>query len=66
MHYEYHIQKISVQYTREGYRLEEDYERSIQSFAARGWRFVQLIDLTELDPKNPRIDLLFEREKGGA
>lgn len=65
MKFEYLTHKIKALHTREGFVLDEDYEHYLNFYAQQGWRFVQFIDLTKLDPKNPHITLLFERKKGG-
>lgn len=61
--YEYHIQSIRLKRTREGISLAEQYEQLIASYAEEGWRFVQLVDLSNLSPDEQRVDLIFEREK---
>lgn len=63
MKYEYYIKSISVKSVREGSVLEENYERYIIDLAAKGWRFIQLVNLVDLTPNNRRIDLIFERKQ---
>lgn len=63
MQYEYYIKSIHLKSVREGYVLGEDYEQYIRDFAARGWRFVQLVDLVNLAPNDRRIELIFERKQ---
>lgn len=63
MKYEYYIKSISVKSVREGSVLEENYEQYIIDLAAKGWRFIQLVNLVDLTPNNRRIDLIFERKK---
>lgn len=65
MKFEYLTHKIKALHTREGFVLEEEYEKYIHQHARQGWRFVQFIDLTKLNPREPHITLLFERKKGG-
>lgn len=63
MEYEYYVKSIPTKSVREGYVLEEDYAQYIKDFAAKGWRFVQLINLVDLAPTDRRIDLIFERSQ---
>lgn len=60
---EYHVRSIAVHYGREGLSLAEDYRQLIAEYAMDGWRFVQLVNFSELAPSEQRIDLIFEREK---
>ena len=60
--YEYSIKGIGLHYTREGFSLAEEYEQLIATYAKDGWRFVQLVNLSELSPSEQRIDLIFERK----
>ena len=62
--YEYQIKSIGLHYTRDGFSLAEEYEQLIASYAKDGWRFVQLVNLSELSPNERRVGLIFERKKG--
>lgn len=61
MAYQYFIKSIPVQYGRDGYSME-DYEKHIQTYAAKGWRFIQVVNLVDISPKNRKVDLIFEKE----
>lgn len=63
MVHEYQIISIELHHGREGISLAEDYEQLIARYAEEGWRFVQLVNFSELSPSERRIDLIFEREK---
>lgn len=63
MVHEYQIKSIGLHHGREGISLAEDYEQLIARYAEEGWRFVQLVNFSELSPSERRIDLIFEREK---
>ena len=61
--YEYQTKTILLKHGREGLTLEEDYEKYIVAQARNGWRFVQLVNLSNLNPSERRIDLIFEKKK---
>ena len=61
--YEYHIERIALHHGRDGISLDEDYEQLIAKYANSGWRFVQLVNFSNLSLSDRRIDLIFEREK---
>ena len=63
MVYEYYIKSIGLHHERKGVSLVEDYSQLIAMYAEEGWRFVQLVNFSELSPNEQRIDLVFEREK---
>ena len=63
MEYEYHIEHLDIHTRREGISLNEDYEGIIANFSNDGWRFVQLVNFSELCPNERRMDLIFERIK---
>ena len=63
MVYEYHIKSIRLKRTREGITFAEQYEQLIATYSEKGWRFVQLVDLSNLSLDEQRIDLVFERKK---
>lgn len=63
MVHEYYIKSIGLHHGREGVSLSEDYGQLIAMYAKEGWRFVQLVNFSELSPSEQRIDLIFEREK---
>ncbi|WP_225217809.1 DUF4177 domain-containing protein [Sporosarcina gallistercoris] len=60
---EYHIERIEVHHGRDGISLAEDYRQLIAKYAKEGWRFVQLVNLSELSLSERRVDLIFEREQ---
>ncbi|MHA6258977.1 DUF4177 domain-containing protein [Sporosarcina sp. CAU 1771] len=61
--YAYHIKSIRLVHGREGLTLEEEYEKYILDQAEKGWKFVQLVNLSNLSPADRRIDLVFEKKK---
>ena len=63
MVYEYRIEYIGLHYGSEGFSIIEDYELLIAEYASKGWRFVQLVNFSELSSSERRIDLIFEKEK---
>lgn len=61
--YEYKTKRIHILHGREGLILGEEYEDYIKNQAELGWRFVQLINLSNLAPLDRRIELIFEKKK---
>ncbi|OFL49830.1 hypothetical protein HMPREF2767_00320 [Nosocomiicoccus sp. HMSC067E10] len=61
--YIYDIVSLDVSEKREGLSLKEDYSHIIQQKAQKGWRFVQVVNLTNLARGQRRIDLIFEKKE---
>ena len=61
--YIYDIVSLSVSEKREGLSLKDNYSNIIHQKAQEGWRFVQLVNLTNLSREQRRIDLIFEKKE---
>ncbi|WOS96269.1 DUF4177 domain-containing protein [Nosocomiicoccus massiliensis] len=61
--YIYDIVSLSVSEKREGLSLKDNYSNIIQQKAQEGWRFVQLVNLTNLSREQRRINLIFEKKE---
>lgn len=61
--YIYDVVSLDVSEKREGLNLKEDYSHIIQQKAQKGWRFVQVVNLTNLAREQRRIDLIFEKKE---
>lgn len=61
--YIYDIVSLSVSEKREGLSLKDNYSHIIQQKVQEGWRFVQIVNLTNLSRDERRIDLIFEKKE---